>query len=118
VNVSANFEVGSDFWGANTAGSAYLNMSGGSITAGGEVWTGGSGIGTTTHTGGAITNTTWFVIGRNSGSVGTYNLNGGTVTKLNNGTSTTVIGSSGGSQGTLNVNGGSLYSGGSLYVGE
>jgi len=118
VNVSANFEVGSDFWGANTAGSAYLNMSGGSITAGGEVWTGGSGIGTTTQTGGAITNTTWFVIGRNSGSVGTYNLNGGTVTKLNNGTSTTVIGSSGGSQGTLNVNGGSLYSGGSLYVGE
>ena len=118
VNVAGSFQVGSDFWGAQVSGGAYLNMSGGSITVGSEVWTGGSGPGTTVQTGGAITNGTWFVIGRNNGSVGTYYLNGGTITKLASGTSATIIGSSAGSQGTLNVNGGSLYSAGSISVGE
>lgn len=116
VNVAGSFQVGSDFWGPNLS-TAIFNMSGGSVTAGYEFWTGGSGTGTSTQTGGAITNGTWFVIGRNNGSVGTYHLNGGTVTKLA-GTGTTVLSSFAGSQGRLNVNGGTLTSYENMLVGE
>jgi len=104
VNVAGSFTVGSDFWGANTNSPAYLNMSGGTITTGYEFWIGGSGQGTGTMTGGTINSGTYFVVGRNSGSVGVFNLSGGTV----DGATTdgfTVMGSFAGSSGTLNVSG-------------
>ncbi len=121
VNSAYEFQVGSDFWGANTASPAFLNMSGGTINAGSEFWSGGSGQGTTTMTGGTINSGSWFVVGRNNGSNGTFTMSGGTV----NAATTTVgsfavVGSFSGSQGTLNVNGGLFQTGGDrkMFIGE
>lgn len=121
VNLSGNFEVGSDFWGANAIGSGNLNMSGGTINSGYEFWIGASGIGNGTMTGGTINSNAWFVVGRNNGSTGTFNMSGGTV----NAATTTVgsfavVGSFAGSQGTMNVSGGLFQTGGDrkMFIGE
>lgn len=107
---------------ANTAAAiGTLNLNSGSIWANNEVWIGENGNATGNQTGGDITSGAWFVVGRNSGSVGTYNLSGGTVTAATTGFgSFGVMGSFSGAQGTLNVSGGSYTVGGSrrLYVGE
>ena len=126
VNASADFEVGSDYWGINTA-TGRLNMSGGSINAGGTFRTGGAGTGITTQTGGTINATGYFVCGQDSGSVGTHNISGGSINcpgiaqigqtgtgtlNLTNGTVTVgnylQLGTSAGGVGTVNLVGGTL----------
>ncbi len=122
VNVQGSFQVGSDYWGANTNSPASFNMSGGTVTTGWEVWTGGSGIGTSVMTGGVINSGAWFVVGRNNGSVGNFTMSSGTVNAATTQVgSFPVVGSFGGSQGTLNVQGGLFTTGATnrkMIIGE
>ncbi len=117
VNLAGNFEAGSPYWGPNVTGSGILNMSGGTITTGNEIWIGASGVGTGTMTGGTINSGTWFVVGRNNGATGTFTMSGGTVNAATaNGVAT--IASSQASTGTLSVNGGVFNSSHGVLVGE
>lgn len=107
VNVAYNFQVGSDYWGPNLV-DAFFNMTGGSVSAGSEMWTGGSGTGTTMQTGGVVSSGAWFVVGRNDGSVGVYDLEGGTVNAATD-SGFAVIGSFGGSTGDLNISNDAVF---------
>ena len=107
INTTYGFQVGSDFWGPNLL-NADFNMSGGTVNVGGEMWTGGSGTGTTVQTGGDVSTGTYFVIGRNDGSVGTYNLQGGSVTAATAG-GFAVLGSFGTAMGELNISGDATF---------
>ena len=75
----------------STLGVGIYNMSGGTLTAVGGIRVGGTGTGTFNVSGSAVINANGgFNISRNTGTTGTLNLNGGTVTTLNITSSTGV----------------------------
>ena len=81
----------------------------------GEMWAGQSGVGTVNQTGGTVTTSSYFVIGR--GATGIYNLTNGTILAAAGGGYAT-LGSFAGANGTLNASGGSLITNKQLYIGE
>jgi len=85
-----------------TGGLGTYNLMNGSLNiAAGNSWIGGYGTGTFNQTGGAVTSTNWFSIGRQIGSTGIYNLSGGSLT--DSATNNIFVGEGG--DGTLNVSG-------------
>jgi len=96
-----------------TGSSGTVNQTGGTVTAGGELWIGannaGSGgvgaVGIYNFSAGALNINNWVAIGRN-GTTGTLNMSGGTFNKNNNGQF--LVGSGNGSIGTVNLTGGSI----------
>lgn len=109
-----NFTMAS-FGGA----SGTLNVSGtAAVSTPREFWVGEGSTGTVNQTGGSVSSGGYFVIGRNNGANGTYNLMGGTVT-ASTAFGFTTIGSSGGSTGILSVSGGTWNATtGGMIVGE
>jgi len=106
VSSTGNIQVGDD--GASGA----INLTNGAINATGEFWVGvaGGATGTVNQFGGTVANTGYFLIGRNgSGTVGTYNLLGGTLNAATNG-GLVSVGDQVGATGFLNVSGGTLNS--------
>jgi autotransporter-associated beta strand protein len=85
----------------NAAGIGVYNMSGGTFTPNGNVRLGGGGTGTLNQTGGTINAILGMNIARLPGSVGTNNLNGGTLATFN-------LNSTTGVNAVFNFNGGTL----------
>jgi len=117
VNASTNANTHTTI-GADAGAAGTVSISGGTFTENSEFWVGESGKGTVNQTGGTISSGTYFVVGFNNGSVGVFDLSGGTVNgATNNGF--TVMGSNAGSSGTLNVSGnGVLNSPREMRIGE
>src|SRR5262245_58635627 len=65
---------------AGATGSGTYNLSGGTLNNPGTAWIGGFGTGTVNHTAGDWNNTGAVTVARQTGSIGTYHLNGGTLT--------------------------------------
>jgi autotransporter-associated beta strand protein len=85
----------------STAGVGVYNMNGGTLNANGGVRVGGTGIGTLNQNGGLINALAGINIARITGSFGTNNLNGGTLSTFN-------VASTTGSNAVFNFNGGTL----------
>lgn len=117
-NGTVNSQTGTVF-GAGTGSSATLNMTGGSLTTTGEFQVGRSATATATQSGGTNNSTSFFVIGRDSGGTGTYNLSGGTVNAATT-SGFAVMGSFSGASGTLNVSGTGTFNSttGGMIIGE
>ena len=100
-------------------------ISGGTITAPGEIWIGNNNTagvtptnnGTMTISSGTVSAGSWIAIGRNTAN-GTLNLSGGTITKGGLATNYVIIGSLGG-KGTVNQTGGAFNTtAGGIRIGE
>jgi len=113
--------------GYNSTSTGIFNMTGGTLTVTNSVNIGGRGAagdGTPTATfnmsAGTFTSTSWFSIGESGvGSVGVFNLSGGTVNAATSGGTAVNLGDRDGSSGTLNVSGGTFNStGGGIQVGN
>ncbi len=109
--------------GQNGSGNGTLNLDNGTVSSGGEFWTGAwtaagvtQPVGTTNQSGGTAQAGSYFVIGR--GGNGQYNLTGGTLNSSANNAGFLVIGSFGGANGTLNASGGVVNAPTQLYIGE
>jgi autotransporter-associated beta strand protein len=124
ANSTQNFSgstAASVILGTGTGSSGTLNLENGTIQANSELWVGNTGTGVLNQTGGTVNSTSYFVVGRNNGGIGTYNLTGGTVNAATtNAASFAVLGSFTGANGTLNVSGGTFNVGGGnqMLVGE
>jgi autotransporter-associated beta strand protein len=86
---------------SSTAGVGTYNLSGGTLTATAGIRVGGTGVGTLNQSGGTINALAGINIARIVGSVGTNNLNGGTLATYN-------VASSTGTNAVFNFNGGTL----------
>jgi autotransporter-associated beta strand protein len=109
-NGAGNFIVGDNATGTMT-------QTAGAVTINGELWV-GQDVGATnnflTLSGGTISVNNWIAVGR-FGGTGTFNMNGGTLTKT--GTGNLTIGAS--ATGTANVSGGLIdVQSGNILVGE
>lgn len=96
------------------------DMSGGSITTGGEIRIGNGGSHTFSQSAGSIATGQWMVVGIGAGGNGTFNLSGtGSVSSANASASTafTTIGAGGGT-GTVNMTGGTWTDINRTFLGE
>ena len=96
-----SFAIGGRFSAADALGMGVYNMNGGTLTANGGIRVGGAGVGTLNQNGGTINALAGINIARLAGSIGTNNLNGGTLSTYNVTTSTGV-------NAVFNFNGGTL----------
>lgn len=103
--------------GNATGSTGTYNLTGGSLSAGGELWVGQNGTATFNQSAGTVSSANWFVIGRDNGGNGTYNLSGGTVNAATAGGQTVLSSFTGGTS-TLNVSGGTFNATHDLWVGE
>ena len=100
-------------WGGQHSGTASVVQNGGTINSSSEIWIGQytGGVGTyDLHAGGVINSTNWFVVAR-AGSIGTLNMDGGSITHVSGGQPAMIIGDRAGRDGgygTLNFSGGSI----------
>lgn len=101
--VESSTAIGAFAIGGRTSASGVgtYNMSGGTLTANSGIRVGGTGVGTLNQSGGTINALGGINIARIAGSFGTNNLNGGTLSTLN-------VGSSTGINAVFNFNGGTL----------
>ncbi|HSI32517.1 MAG TPA: autotransporter-associated beta strand repeat-containing protein, partial [Tepidisphaeraceae bacterium] len=116
-NTRASISLGYAATGGTAAGT--INLENGTINANSEIWVGFNRAGTVNQAGGEVNSTEYFVVGRNSGAIGTYNLTNGTVNAANS-VGFAVIGSFAGATGTVNVSGGgfNVNNGAQFIVGE
>ena len=92
-------------------------------TTAAELWIGnGTGsVGTLNQSGGTLTVGNWLAVGRLAGGSGTLNLSGGTINKTGTNASHLTLGSGANATGTINQTGGSLQSlagTGTMFLGE
>ncbi|HYE18832.1 MAG TPA: autotransporter-associated beta strand repeat-containing protein [Tepidisphaeraceae bacterium] len=117
TNTRASISLGYAATGGTAAGT--INLENGTIQANSEIWVGFNRAGTVNQSGGEVNSTEYFVVARNSGAIGTYNMTGGTVNAAT-GLGFAVIGSFAGATGTVNVSGGgfNVGNGAQFIVGE
>ncbi|MEQ1852529.1 MAG: autotransporter-associated beta strand repeat-containing protein [Chthoniobacteraceae bacterium] len=100
----------------NATSTGNYNLTGGTVTAGGEIWTGAYGASTFTQSGGTVNSGQWFVLSRFNGANGTYNMSGGTVNANTVGGNVAIV--SEGGTGHLNVSGGTFSTPNNILVAE
>ena len=104
---------------ANFRNGTASDMSGGSITTGGEIRIGNGGSHTMTQSAGSIATGSWMVVGIGAGGNGVHTISGGSVSSANGSGSTafTTIGA-GGATGTVNMTGGTWTDKNRTFLGE
>ena len=103
---------------ANFRNGAASDMSGGSITTGGEIRVGNGGVHAFTQSAGSVATGSWMVVGIAAGGNGTYNMSGGSVavSTINAGSFTTI--GAGGGTGELSLTGGTWLDNNKTFLGE
>lgn len=113
------FVIADGGWNGSGERQGTVNHNGGVVNSTSEIWIGQVALGYgfyNLHAGASINSSNWFVVGR-AGSIGTMNMDGGSVLQVSGGTPAFIVAD--GATGTLNQSGGNITTiGGEYWIGN